>query len=144
MELEDLRIYSLAMEISEQIWKVVSDWNYLARDTVGKQWVRSADSIAANISEGFGRYHYKENKQFLFYARGSLYETKTWLKKATNRGLVPDEISQRLLAQLNQLGPQLNSYIKSIGSASANTVKEGESLYDFEPPCIYDSMSNDQ
>jgi len=37
------------------------------------------DSIAANLSEGFGRYHYKEKKNFSYYSIGSLYETKTWI-----------------------------------------------------------------
>ena len=51
-------------------------------DTIGKQLVRSADSIAANISEGFGRYHFKDSKRFYYISRGSLFETKTWLEKS--------------------------------------------------------------
>jgi len=43
--------------------------------------IKAVDSVAANISEGFGRYHYKEAKHFSYYSRGSLYETKTWLTK---------------------------------------------------------------
>lgn len=91
LELEELRVYLKALDIGEAIWSAVSGWDYLAKDTVGKQWIRSADSIAANISEGYGRYHYKENKQFLLYARGSLYESMTWLEKAKKRNLVNDE-----------------------------------------------------
>jgi four helix bundle protein len=54
----------------------------LIKDTIGKQLVKSTDSISAIISEGFGRYHFLENKNFCFYAHGSLFETKTWITKA--------------------------------------------------------------
>lgn len=79
--------------------------------------------MAANLSEGFGRYHYKENKQFCCYGRGSLYETKIWLKKAANRGLVPKETFERFECDINTLGRRLNTTIKSIG-ADRNLVKE--------------------
>jgi len=63
-------------------------WDFFAKDTIGKQFVKLTDSIAANISEGFGRFFYKENRQFGYYARGSLFETTTWLTKAHNRKLI--------------------------------------------------------
>jgi len=50
------------MEIGEKIWTMVEGWDYLSKRTIGSQLIRAADSIAANISEGFGRYHYKEAK----------------------------------------------------------------------------------
>ncbi len=51
----DLRVYQAAEKLSDVIWDVVQDWDYLARDTVGKQVIRSADSVGANIVEGTGR-----------------------------------------------------------------------------------------
>ncbi|MDH3800973.1 MAG: four helix bundle protein, partial [Deltaproteobacteria bacterium] len=60
MKLEDLQVYQLAMDIGERVWEIVLEWNYFARDTIGKQLVKAADSVAANISEGWGRYYYKE------------------------------------------------------------------------------------
>lgn len=60
MKLEELEIYQLSMEIGEKVWEIVNAWDYFAKDTIGKQLIRSTDSIAANISEGFGRYHYKD------------------------------------------------------------------------------------
>ena len=62
--LEDLELYQLAESFSDEIWFVVLGWDYFAKDTLGKQLIRSADSIGANIAEGFGRYHFKENKNF--------------------------------------------------------------------------------
>jgi len=59
MNLEDLKVYKLAMALGEKVWEIVIKWNYFAKDTIGKQLVRSADSVAANLSEGFGRFSYK-------------------------------------------------------------------------------------
>jgi len=118
MKLEELQVYQLAMDLGESIWKIVIAWNYFEKDTIGKQLVRSADSVAANLSEGFGRFFYKENKQFCYYSRGSLYETKTWLTKAKNRKLITVDQSESFTKDIDLIGKKLNSYIKSIGKQS--------------------------
>ena len=113
--LENLDVYNLSMEIAEDIWTHVTSWKFLALDTVGKQIIRSSDSIAANIAEGYGRYFYKENKQFCFYARGSIMETKTWLTKSKNRKLISSEQHKDLIGKLEIIHKKLNAYIKFIG-----------------------------
>jgi len=115
MKLEELRIYQLSMELGEEVWNIVIKWDYFAKDTVGKQLIRSVDSVAANISEGFGRYHFKDSKNFNYYSRGSLYETKTWLTKAKNRELLSEEKFQELIKFIDDLGVKLNNYINTIG-----------------------------
>lgn len=75
--LEELLVYQVAMEIGEEVWKIVDTWDTFPKNRIGGQFCEAADSIAANISEGYGRFHYKENKNFCFYARGSLMESKT-------------------------------------------------------------------
>jgi four helix bundle protein len=117
MKLEDFKVYQMAMEMGEEIWKIVIKWDYFAKDTVGKQFVRAIDSVAANLSEGFGRYHYREAKHFSYYSRGSLYESKTWLTKAHNRQLINTEDYTRISAVLESIGVKLNNYINSIGNA---------------------------
>ena len=52
------------MDLAEKVWSQVINWDYFLKDTIGKQLIRSVDSIAANLSEGFGRYHYKEVRNF--------------------------------------------------------------------------------
>ena len=116
MNLEDLQIYKTSLEIGEDVWNNVIKWDYFSKDTVGKQLVRSADSIASNIAEGFGRYHFKENKNFNYYARGSLFETKIWLVKANSRKLIDEKIFEKFMNDLDVLGKRLNSYINSIGT----------------------------
>ncbi len=83
--LEKLEVYKLAEDFSDNIWNVVINWNSFEKETIGKQIVRAADSISANIAEGYGRYFYKESKQFYFYSRGSIQETKAWLSKCKRK-----------------------------------------------------------
>ena len=115
MELVELKVYNQAMDLGEEVWSIVLKWQYFEKDTIGKQLVKSSDSIAANLSEGFGRYHYKETKHFGYYSRGSLFETKTWLIKAKNRNLIKEEKFLSMVAEINTIGKMLNAYIKSIG-----------------------------
>jgi four helix bundle protein len=120
MKLEELQVYQLSMIISERIWKIVMSWDYYSKDVIGKQFIKAADSIAANLSEGFGRYFYKENKQFCYYSRGSLLETKTWLRKTFNRNLIEEKNYLELTAELDKIGIKLNNYIKTIGKTPNN------------------------
>jgi len=115
MQLDELRVYVLSMEMGEKIWNIVMGWNYFAKDTVGKQLVRAVDSVASNLSEGFGRYHYREAINFGYYSRGSLYETRTWLTKAHNRGLISGDLFDQFMQDIDDIGVKLNNYIKSIG-----------------------------
>jgi four helix bundle protein len=115
MNLDDLRIYQRAMSLGASMWTEVRAWSRFDKDTIGKQLVRSADSIAANISEGNGRFHYGEIRQFCYYARGSLEETKTWVAKAEDRQLLSHERSAEFRSELNALSRMLNAYIKTIG-----------------------------
>ncbi len=114
MKLEDLTVYRMAMELGDDVWKIVESWQYFEKDTIGKQLTRAVDSIAANLSEGLGRYHYGETLHFNYYARGSLFETKTWLEKAFNRKLIPEEEFKKLFEECNILGIKINNYINSL------------------------------
>jgi four helix bundle protein len=114
--IEDLEVHTLAEDFSNRTWDIVMAWDFFAKDTVGKQIMRSADSIGANIAEGFGRYHYKENKNFCYFSRGSIIETKSFLKKSNIRKLIDDDTYQSLLQQLETIHFKLNIYIKNIGN----------------------------
>jgi len=113
--LEDLEIYKLANEIGEEVWNLINEWNFFAKDTLGKQLTRAADSISLNIAEGYGRFHFKENKNFCYYSRGSAYETKNGLLKALKRNLISHEQHKQIFDKLELFSKKLNSYIKSIG-----------------------------
>lgn len=118
MKLEELQVYNLSMDVAERIWSIVIEWDYFAKKTVGGQFVEAIDSVASNLSEGFGRYFYKENKQFCYYSRGSLFESKTWLRKSFNRKLVDEKTYLEIAQELEIIGVKLNNYIKSIGQTT--------------------------
>jgi len=119
--INDLEIYREAMRIGEVIWDLVADWPFFAKDTVGRQVVRAADSIAANLSEGYGRYHFKENQKFCYYSRGSAQETQTWIEKSVRRNLIPDDTARDLYRDLDTFMKRLNAYIRSIGPVDSDT-----------------------
>ncbi len=113
--LEDLHVYKRAMEIGELVFQVTEKWDIFNKKTLGDQYLRAADAISLNISEGYGRYHYKENKNFCWYARGSLFETKSANQKAFNRKLITPEEFNSLHNKLKECHLMLNIYIKNIG-----------------------------
>jgi four helix bundle protein len=127
MNVFEMDVYKLSMEVGEKVWSIVDKWNYFEKDTVGKQLVRAMDSVAANLSEGFGRYHYKEKKNFSYYSRGSLYESRTWFEKAKIRNLINEEDFDYFKTTINSIGRILNGYIKAIGKyPETNKVEEPE------------------
>jgi four helix bundle protein len=124
IKLEDLEVYRVSMEIGEIIWNIVEKWTYFQRDSLGKQMIRSADSIVLNISEGYGRYHYAENRNFCWYSRGSAFETATAIEKAAKRNLITNEEHQQLKLKLLRYFKLLNAYIKSIGTNQSSPAKK--------------------
>lgn len=116
---EKLRVYRLAEKLAVQVWEVVLGWDNFSKDTIGKQLVRAADSIGANIAEGAGRGRFPDNKRFVRMARGSLNETKHWLRRAYKRTLLTKSQTVSLKPLMDELSPTLNAYLRSIGSTSA-------------------------
>ena len=117
---ENLRVYNLAEEIADLVWEVVSKWDYFAKDTVGKQIVNSADSIGANLAEGYGRGSHADNRRFAKISRGSLFEVKHWLRRAYKRGLLTEQEISNLQEQIKELTPKLSAYINSISKKLEN------------------------
>ena len=120
MRLEDLIKYQLAIEIGDETYSIAEKRDNLQKWTTGKQLIEAADSIAANISKGFGGYFYKENRQFQYYARGSRTETRVWLTKDKNGRLLDEVAYDVLVSKLVELGKRHNSFIKSIGRSTSD------------------------
>ena len=113
---ENLRVYQLSENLSDQIWHIVLNWDHFARNTIGTQLVRSTDSIGANLAEGSGRGSNADYKRFIRISRGSLYETRHWLRRAYKRDLLTKEQIESLTPLLDELTPSLNAYLRSIGT----------------------------
>ena len=130
---EDLRILKSAEGIADAIWKQVVQWDEFARDVVGKQLARAIDSIGANIAESFGRFNFGEKLQFLYYARGSLFETKYWLNRANTRELISSEAVQEHILRLTDVARQLNAFAESLknqrSDSKVKTIREVAAEY---------------
>jgi four helix bundle protein len=114
MKLEDLEIYQLAMQLGDDIWDLVIEWGYFEKNGLGRQLTDAADSISVNISEGYGRLSPRDNRRFCLIAGGSLYETSTWLAKATRRNLTSTELTGTYSKRLNDLKVKLWNYIQAL------------------------------
>jgi four helix bundle protein len=114
MAFEKLEVYQLSERLSDLVWDLSIKWHGFARDTVGKQIVRSADSVGANIAEGTGRGTAKDNCRFIQIARGSLYETVHFLRRAYRRKLLTTPQINKLQPLVAELGPRLNAYLNAV------------------------------
>lgn len=119
---ENLEVYQLAEKLADEIWDVVIKWPAFPKNTIGKQMVDAGDSISANLAEGNGRFNYKDNSRFIKIARGSLYETKNWLRRAYKRKLLTESEVEKIKPIIEELLPKLNTYLRSINKS----VKESE------------------
>ncbi len=120
---EDLQVLKSAEAIADSVWKRVVQWDEFAKDVVGKQMARAADSIGANIAESFGRYNFGEKLQFLYYSRGSLFETKCWLNRTKTRGLMNVSDVQEYADGLTSLARQLNAFASGLKTVRAEQPK---------------------
>ena len=112
LKLNDIDAYKIAFNLSNYIWDIVVKWDNFAKDTVGKQFVRSTDSISANIAEGFGRYFKKDKIKFYRYSLGSLKEAFDWNEKSKHRKLLSEDEYSEILGELQRLPKELNQLIK--------------------------------
>jgi len=117
--LEELRIYKMAEDLADLVWEVLSSWEPFAKSTVGYQLVRAADSVGANIAEGYGRAPPVDNQRFVRIACGSLHEVRHFLRRADKRGLLTKGQKQPLQIVLRGLLPTLNAYLRSLGKDEA-------------------------
>ena len=117
---ENLKVYQLAEALADEIWEIVIKWEQLPKYTVGQQMVKSADGIGSCIAEGSGRGTAQDNRRFIGIARGSLYETKHWLRRAFKRKLLTNAQTNSLRVIVDDLTPALNGYWRSVSNAAAD------------------------
>jgi four helix bundle protein len=111
LSIDKIYAYNRSFDLSNKIWDIVNNWENFAKFTIGKQLVNSADSISANIAEGFGRYHKKDKIKFYRYSNGSLLESIDWIKKSEIRGLISKDQFDYLMDNFNALPKELNQLI---------------------------------
>jgi len=112
LKLNDIGAYKAAFHLANYVWELAIGWNSFAQNTVGSQFVRAADSISANIAEGFGRWGKKDKIKFYRYSQGSRKERYDWNEKAKCRNLITEEQYLHIFQALEKLCPSLGSLIK--------------------------------
>jgi four helix bundle protein len=86
-------------------------WKPFAQNTLGRQFVKAADSIGANLVEGAGRYGHADAIHFFTIARGSARELRYWIRVAASRNLLSPQVADDLLVSVNQTGKSINALI---------------------------------
>lgn len=119
LQLNDVQPYKTALKLSNYVWEIVIRWDYFAKDTVGKQFVKAVDSISANIAEGFGRYFKKDKINFYRYSNGSVKESFDWNEKAKVRNLINKDEYQHIFNELQKLPKEINQLVKITSSKLA-------------------------
>ena len=134
LALEDLKTLKHAEKIADTIWEIASKWSDFGRDTLGKQITRATDSIGANIAESFGRFNYGEKIQFLYYARGSLFESKYWLNRAYARRLISMSDYETLTIKLTETAKSINRHVNSLKTYKQTPNTTHSALREDAPP----------
>jgi four helix bundle protein len=113
IQLKDLKVYLLALNLSNECWKIYERLNWQERKVLGDQFITAVDSVGANIAEGYGRFHYLDRIKFYYNSRGSLLEVKHWVLLLKNRNKITRIEFEGLVKELNSIHFQLNSFIRS-------------------------------
>jgi four helix bundle protein len=82
------------------------------RFDLGSQMRRAVVSCTANISEGYGRFHYQENIQFCRISRGSMYETQDHLITCIDNKYISKEIYDKIWKLSMNAIKVLDGYIR--------------------------------
>ncbi|MCK9398467.1 MAG: four helix bundle protein [Bacteroidales bacterium] len=113
IQVKDLKVYQLARKLSVIAWNIYSKMSFEEKKVIGDQFIRSTDSIGANIAEGYSRFHYLHKVRFYYNARASQSEaTDHWLELLFERGKISQEIFDDYKTVSKDLQIRLNNFIK--------------------------------
>ena len=112
IKLKDLQVYQLARKLSKIAWSIFSQMTYEEKKIIGDQFIRSADSVGANITEGYARFHYRDKVRFYLYSRGSLSEAvEHWAELMLEREIITQETFNEIKDIHTPLEVKLNNFI---------------------------------
>lgn len=120
--LKQLEVYLLSREISKLGWKIYNQFSWQNKKGSGDQFIDATDSVGANITEGYYRFHYLDKIKFYYNARGSLGEcSEHWLELLFERKLILEEDYQQFKRLGQKLSIKLNNFISSTYKAKAQS-----------------------
>jgi len=101
--LKELKIWNKAIDLTVDVYKATSEFSSDERFGLTSQIRRAAVSVPSNIAEGAGRNSPKEFNNFLGISNGSSFELQTQLIVANKLDMLPEEILNPILSNLDDL-----------------------------------------
>ncbi len=137
--LESLQAWQKAMDFAVKICQELlpilpKEEKYALCDQIR----RSAESIPANIAEGYGRYSFQEGVRFSYIARGSLEETRNHLYFALRMHYISEEVFAGYNKEGENLRRILNGYITYLKKTKRGANEYGGNSQFHEPPSYYE------
>jgi four helix bundle protein len=120
MGYRDLRVWQLAMDLAQEVYKATERFPSRERFGLIDQLRRAAVSVPSNIAEGKGRRTRADFSMFLYHARGSLLEVETQLLLAKRLQYIPETETAALLKITAAIGSGLTGLINSLKPTSAS------------------------
>ncbi|MDD2680433.1 MAG: four helix bundle protein [Candidatus Omnitrophica bacterium] len=119
---ENLEVWKKSVTFAEKVLRIIE----LIRSKhkhyrLIEQLESSSTSVALNIAEGKGRYSKREFVQFLYIARGSLYETVALLIILDKIDLIDEQQMQDIRYSASEIIKMLSGLINAIKTPSAST-----------------------
>ncbi|TPK77538.1 four helix bundle protein [Mesorhizobium sp. B2-4-12] len=108
---KDLIVWQQAMDLAVATYSLTKTWPKEELYGLTSQIRRSANSIPANIAEGYGRDNRGSYQQFLRIAQGSLKEFETHLQIAERIGLATHDQTNQMLLATEGIGKMLRQLI---------------------------------
>ena len=112
---EDLEVWQRAIELADVVLDILEKLDTNRKHfRLIEQAEAAVTSIAMNIAEGKGRYSKKEFIQYLFIARGSLFELITLLIIFNRRGWLKTPVFNDIKKNGSEIGKMLTSLAASV------------------------------
>ena len=112
---KDLLVWQKSLAFTDQVLDLVDKIETSRRHyRLFEQLEAAATSVPMNIAEGKGRNSQKEFMQYLYIARGSLYETLTLLEIFKLRTWITNDQFNEFEQKSNEIAKMINSLLKAI------------------------------
>jgi four helix bundle protein len=120
---EDLVCWQKARELKHFVRGLCGQFPKSEQYLLTAQVKDASRSITANIAEGYGRFHFKENTQYCRQARGSLYELLDHMIEAFDENYITSEQLAAFKEKFEAAKAPLNGYINYLASRSKTKTK---------------------
>ncbi len=109
---EDLNSWKQSRQLRIAISQLIKTFPVHEKYDLVSQMRRSSRSVTYNIAEGYGRFNFKENAQYIRISRGSIYELLDQLIVAYDEGYITQSELEKYKKMIEPILKLLNGFIK--------------------------------